>query len=61
MEGKKAFIYLIKRLNIKPEESVFIDDLEKNVTYAKEVGIHGMVYKNFEQLKTDLTALKIFP
>ena len=36
---------MIEKLNCKPNEIIFIDDKEKNVISAKNLGIHGIVYK----------------
>lgn len=53
-EGKKAYLYILKKINAKPEECIFIDDLEVNIKTAQEAGIKGIVYKNLQQLKEEL-------
>ena len=32
-----------------PQESVFVDDLEKNVANARKLGIHSFVFENMEK------------
>lgn len=52
-----AYHAICEKLDIKPEEAVFIDDIERYVTGAKDIGIHGIWYKNTNQLKEELEAL----
>lgn len=46
---------LLRKFDLKPEECVFMDDLEANIKGAQAVGINGIVFKNqkdaIEQLK----------
>jgi putative hydrolase of the HAD superfamily len=53
------FEIMITDTNIKPEESIFIDDKEKNVKASEEVGIKGILFENIEQLKKELVSLGI--
>jgi len=39
---------------IQPHESVFIDDNEANIFSARKLGIHGIRYKDIDQLKAEL-------
>lgn len=48
---------LLERYNLRPEETVFFDDRLENVIAAREVGIHGFVFKSAEQAESDLKAL----
>lgn len=48
---------LIDNHDLKPAESVFIDDLEKNVQGAKDVGLHAIQFTNAERCRQDLRAL----
>lgn len=50
---------LMSRYDLKPEECVFIDDTERNIVAAKELGMHGIVYKSYEQVVADLHALGV--
>ena len=50
---------LMSRYDLKPEECVFIDDTEKNIIAARELGMHGIVYKSYEQVVADLHKLGV--
>ncbi len=41
-------------LGVEPDECVFIDDQERHCTAAREAGMRTIVYKNFEQMRTEL-------
>jgi len=41
---KEIFEYLLKKNNLKAEESIFIDDSEKNINGAVAVGIEGYLF-----------------
>ena len=41
-------------LQVSTEECVFIDDQERYATAANDVGMTGVTYKTFEQVKADL-------
>jgi len=41
-------------LGILPEEAVFVDDMEKNVTAAISVGMHGILFQSTNQVLLDL-------
>lgn len=53
----EIYLLTLKKLNIKPEESIFIDDREQFVDIAKSLGINGIVYLNPSQLQKDLENL----
>jgi epoxide hydrolase-like predicted phosphatase len=36
----------LKRLHLEPQETIFIDDTEKNVLGAQALGIHGILFKD---------------
>lgn len=46
-----------ERLEVKPEECVFVDDIELLAAAARAVGMQTIVYKNFAQLRIDLAKL----
>lgn len=50
---------LLDRYALKPEESVFMDDTEKNITGAIKAGIHGIVFQNKEQACEELRKLGV--
>src|SRR3989344_979313 len=59
--NKEAFLHVLEKINAKPEECVFIDDLQINIDAANELGIKGVLYANLNQLKEDFESLKIQP
>ena len=45
------------RYNLRPEETVFFDDHIENIIAAREMGIHGILFKDAAQAERDLNAL----
>lgn len=41
---------ILDRFNISPEKAIFIDDNNDNVLAARDLNIHGIHYKNHQQL-----------
>lgn len=50
---------LLSRFGLKAEECVFIDDTEKNVVAAKELGFAGIVFKTYEETVAQLEELGV--
>ena len=50
---------LLDRFSLKPQETVFIDDMEKNIEGAKALGMHGIVFKDAMQTREDLEKLGV--
>lgn len=48
---------LLERYNLDPSETVFIDDVPKNVQGAIDVGIHGIVFTTPEEVRQRLVEL----
>lgn len=46
-------------MDVKPEETLFIDDLERNVIAAEELGIKSIHFKSYLKLKKDMKKLGI--
>lgn len=57
--NKEAFLYVLEKISAKPEECVFIDDIQVNVDAANVLGIKGILYTNFDQLEKDFLNLNI--
>jgi epoxide hydrolase-like predicted phosphatase len=53
----QAYWHTLDEMKLEPQETIFIDDLSKNIEAAEEVGIQGILYENFEQTKSDLEKL----
>lgn len=56
---RKIFLHVLKETNAQPEETVFIDDQEKNIIAAKELGMKAILYENMKQLRHELKSLGI--
>ena len=46
--------YLMDTYSLKAEECIFIDDREENIQGAINVGMHGIVFHNYEQASAEL-------
>jgi epoxide hydrolase-like predicted phosphatase len=55
----QIFNIALGRLKVKPWEAIFIDDRQKNVDGAAEVGIRSMLYVSDAKLKNDLRHLGV--
>ena len=53
---KQTFHIVLEQTGIVADETLFIDDYEKNVKNAEAVGIHGIVFENAEQLRKILSS-----
>jgi putative hydrolase of the HAD superfamily len=56
---KKAFKIVLKKLKLKPAETVFIDDTLLNIKNARSLGMNAIQFKNNNQLFRDLRRLNI--
>lgn len=55
----KGFLLIMERFKAKPEETIFVDDSEKNLVKAAELGINTIHFKSTGQLVKDLKALGV--
>lgn len=53
----QAYQIAADRLGVMPEECIFVDDQERNITGAQEVGMRALHYKNFIQFEHGLKEL----
>ncbi len=56
---KKIYQIMLKKLGVKAEEAVFIDDKEINIDGAKKAGMKGIVFLNYQKLVQDLKLLGV--
>lgn len=56
----EIFEYMIKKHNLIPKNTIFIDDNEANIETSKKLGFISIHYKGSEQLKKDLKAYTSF-
>ena len=54
---ERIYRILLERYNLRPEESVFFDDNINNIIAARELGIHGILFKDAAQAERDLNTL----
>lgn len=50
---------LIERYKLVPEECVFLDDTQKNLTGAEAFGIHTILFRNQKQAREELEKLGV--
>jgi epoxide hydrolase-like predicted phosphatase len=55
----EIYQYVLKRMRLRPEETVFIDNYPMNIPEAKRMGINTVLFKNPAQLRKDLDRLGI--
>lgn len=55
---KQIFKVLVDRYNLLAENTVFIDDNEKNVNAAREIGMNAIRFESPDQLEKELRLLK---
>jgi putative hydrolase of the HAD superfamily len=53
----EVFAHLLEKYELRPEQSVFVDDLSANVDAAKRVGLHGILFKDAAQCRSELDQL----
>ena len=56
----KIFFYLIDKYNLDPKECLLIDDQEKNIDVAKELGMTAIHAKDFNYINNELQRLNVF-
>ncbi len=56
---KRIFEYVLKKCDVDAKNTVFIDDRIENINGAKSIGIHGIQFHNYIQLKKELDKLNI--
>jgi len=53
---RRIYELLCERLDLRPEEIIFLDDVEQVVAAAREVGIHAIQFKDNSQAIADIEA-----
>lgn len=56
---EKIYRIMLRKLGVKAEEAVFIDDKEINIEGARKVGMKGVVFLNYQKLIQDLELLGV--
>ncbi|OGN62603.1 MAG: hypothetical protein A3E26_04805 [Chlamydiae bacterium RIFCSPHIGHO2_12_FULL_49_32] len=57
---RRAFKILLQNLKVSPQEVILIDDQEQNIRAARLLGIDGIPFHSYEQLREALLQRKIF-
>ncbi|MBI3307726.1 MAG: HAD family phosphatase [Candidatus Omnitrophica bacterium] len=55
----EIYLKVLKKARLLPQETVFIDDVEKFVEGARKVGMHAIRFRHREQLLRDLHKLSV--
>lgn len=55
----RIYKYALKRMGLKPEEAVFIDDRTENVRAARRLGMHAVQFKSRRLLDRELAKLNL--
>ena len=55
----KIYQIAIDRLQMAPEEIIFVDNAQENFGEANKLGLKGILFKNVEQLKDELKHLGV--
>lgn len=57
--NRGIFDLMLKKLSVKGEECVLIDDRENHVQVARKIGMHGLIFKTLPELKRDLEKVEV--
>ena len=55
--NSKFFRIILKKLNLKPEETLFIDDKIININSAKKLKIKTILYEDYSKLRQNLKSI----
>jgi putative hydrolase of the HAD superfamily len=50
------YLHTCEKLDVTPQETIFLDDKTENIDSANSVGLHGILFTTVEQLRHDLAA-----
>jgi len=53
----RIYRLILSRLDLKPQETIFIDDKEEYIRGAAQLGIHTVLHKNTQQTINEVNAL----
>lgn len=53
----RIFEEIVRRLDVKPDECIYIDDMKKNIPPAQELGMETILFRNFDQFRRELNHL----
>lgn len=50
----EIYTHILDKMGIKAVEAVLVDDIERNVSAARTVGMKAILYENFEQMRQEI-------
>jgi epoxide hydrolase-like predicted phosphatase len=53
----RIFQLVVERLNVQPQEAVFVDDFPENIQAAQKAGLHAVQFRSTEQVVNELDDL----
>ena len=53
---KEIYLFVLDEIKQEAENCIFIDDNIKYIDAAGELGINALLFKNIQQIRTDLAA-----
>jgi len=56
---KRIYLSTLRKLKLKPSETIFIDDLTEYINAARSLGIKSIQFKNISQLKKEIGRLGV--
>jgi epoxide hydrolase-like predicted phosphatase len=54
---RRIYEIAVERLEIEPQEAVFVDDFPENIEAAKDFGMHAVLFESNEQVMADVNRL----
>jgi HAD superfamily hydrolase (TIGR01509 family) len=57
--NRGIYQYVLDHIDVPAQRILFIDDLEKNIQAAREVGMHGIVFRGIESARVELQRLNV--
>jgi FMN phosphatase YigB (HAD superfamily) len=58
---ERIYRFALAEMNVAPEQSLFIDNLQVNLDGAKRAGMQTLLFTDAENLQSSLTTLGVFP
>ena len=53
----EIYTELLKKYNLIPEETIFIDDVKENIDATNKLKINGVIFENLDQVKKEVETL----
>jgi len=50
----RIYQYALDMLQVKAEEAIFVDDVEKNIIGCEALGMHGVLFRTFQQTLAEI-------